>query len=72
MASSAQAGASVRIAPEEVKRHLSAGEAVTFLDSRNPSAWAASNVKIPGAVNIDAGQLRVDPQWPRERLTVVY
>jgi rhodanese-related sulfurtransferase len=72
MANSAQAGASVRIDPEEVKRLLSSGEAMTVIDARNPSAWAASNVKIPGAVHVDAGQLRVDPQWPKQRLTVVY
>jgi rhodanese-related sulfurtransferase len=72
MANSAETSASLRIDPEEVKRHLSSGEAMTVLDSRSPSAWAASNVKIPGAVHVDAGQLRVDPHWPKDRLTVVY
>jgi len=72
MANSAQAGASLRMDADELKRLLTSGQPITVLDSRNPSAWAASNVKIPGAVHVDAGQLRVDPQWPRDRLTVVY
>ena len=63
---------SLRIDPQELKDRLTAGEPVTILDSRNPEAWNASDRKLPGAVRVDANQLRIEPSWPRDQLVVAY
>jgi rhodanese-related sulfurtransferase len=41
-----------RITVDELKRRLDSGEEFTFLDVRNPQAWADSDVKLPGAVRM--------------------
>ena len=61
-----------RISAEDAKRRLEAGEPATILDVRNPQVWGSSNVKIRGAIRLDANQPRVDPAWPKNQLTVVY
>ena len=63
---------SLRIDPEEVKRRIASGQAVTILDARAPQAWESSDVKVRGAVRVRPDQFRVDPAWPRDQLTVVY
>ena len=41
-----------KLAPDQVKAKLDAGEPVTFLDDRSSKAWGASDVKIPGALRV--------------------
>ena len=41
---------SSRLTVDDVKRRLDRGEKVTFINTRNPIAWTASKVKVPGAV----------------------
>jgi rhodanese-related sulfurtransferase len=41
-----------RITVDELKRRMDSGEEFTFLDVRNPQAWADSDVKLPGAVRM--------------------
>jgi rhodanese-related sulfurtransferase len=63
----------VRTTPEQVMARLARGERIVFLDSRNPKAWAASDVKIPGAIRVEADRVRdhmVDV--PRGRTIVAY
>jgi rhodanese-related sulfurtransferase len=52
---------------------LDRGDPVTFVDSRNPIAWASSKVKIPGARRIPLDEV---PQHldvlPRDQQVVVY
>jgi rhodanese-related sulfurtransferase len=62
----------LRISADDVKARVAAGESVTVLDVRNPKVWDAGNVKIRGAIRVSPDQLRIDPAWPRDRLTVVY
>jgi len=45
---------------------------MTILDARAPSAWESSNMKIPGAIRVEADHVRPDPHWPRDQMTVVY
>ena len=66
------AAQSLRISPADLKTRLDAGEAATILDTRNPHAWQSSDVKIRGAIRVDAHDFRVDPAWPKDQLTVVY
>ena len=63
---------SLRILAPEVKARLDAGEPVLFLDARSAKAWAASKVKVCGAVRIRPLLLVVDPAWDRAHLTVIY
>jgi rhodanese-related sulfurtransferase len=61
------------ITSEEVKRRMDAGEAVLFIDARNPTAWASSNEKLPGALRIPAAEVpsRLS-ELPRGRPIVAY
>jgi rhodanese-related sulfurtransferase len=62
----------LRVRPEDVKAHLEAGQPMTILDVRSPAAWDSSNLKIPGAIRVEADHFRPDPHWPRDQTTVVY
>jgi rhodanese-related sulfurtransferase len=46
-----------RISAGDAYKLFSSGRPVVFLDVRNPTAWAESNQKIPGAVRIPVDQL---------------
>ncbi len=64
-----------RILPEEVARRMAEGERVVFVDSRNPTAWANSDRRLPGAVRVPSD--RVDQvvsqgMVPRGGLIVAY
>jgi rhodanese-related sulfurtransferase len=43
-----------RISPQEAYALVGLGQKVTFLDSRNPKAWAESAEQIPGAIRVPA------------------
>jgi rhodanese-related sulfurtransferase len=49
--------ASIRISPEEANALVLSGGKVIFLDSRNPTAWAESETKIPGAIRTPVGEV---------------
>lgn len=57
----------------EVQALLDRGEPVTFIDSRNPIAWASSKLKIRGAhrVPIDEVPHHVH-ELPRDQRLIVY
>ena len=62
-----------RVTPDEVKQRMDRGEKFTFVDSRNPTAWRESNVKLPGAIRMtpeDAGKHVGD--LPRDRTIITY
>jgi rhodanese-related sulfurtransferase len=62
-----------RITAEDVKARLARGEPVVFLDSRNPKAWAESDVKVPGAIRVEADHVRSHlSEIPRGRPIVAY
>ncbi|HKQ75680.1 MAG TPA: rhodanese-like domain-containing protein [Blastocatellia bacterium] len=57
MAQATQQESVRRVTAEEVMRRLDRGEAVVFVDSRNPQAWSQSKEKLPGAIRIPAGEV---------------
>lgn len=58
---------------EQVQDLLARGEPLTFIDSRNPIAWGASNAKLPGAIRVPIDDVeRYLPTLPRDRRLVVY
>ena len=59
--------------PEDVKARLARGEPIVFIDSRNPKAWAESDVKITGAIRVEADRVRDHlSEIPRGRPIVAY
>jgi hypothetical protein len=65
-------GRKLRIFREDVKARLVGGEALTVLDVRGEKAWESSGEKIRGAIRVSPEHFRVDPAWPKDRLTVAY
>ena len=63
----------VRVTAEQVMARLARGEAIVFIDSRNPKAWSESDIKLPGAIRVDAGRVRDHlAEIPRGRPIVAY
>ena len=70
-ASSQPAVRTIRIQADDLKRRLETRQAITILDARAKQAWDGSDAKIPGAVRVNPSDFRIDPSWPKHRLTVV-
>ncbi len=65
---------SLRISVDEIRRRMNAGEQFTFVDVRNPQAWAESNEKLPGAVRVPLDSLDKDTlrSIPKDKPIVTY
>jgi rhodanese-related sulfurtransferase len=63
----------LRITVEELRRRMEACEDFTFVDVRNPQAWAESDVKLPEAVRVphDQAEQRLS-KIPRNKSVVAY
>jgi rhodanese-related sulfurtransferase len=77
MAKATQQGTVDRVTAEEVMRRMDRGEAVIFVDTRNPQAWSESNEKLPGAIRIPAGEVErhlneIPKSGPKDRWIVTY
>jgi rhodanese-related sulfurtransferase len=46
-----------RITTDELTERLNRGEEFTFVDTRNPTAWADSDKKLPNALRIPAEEV---------------
>jgi rhodanese-related sulfurtransferase len=42
----------LRIAVDELRKRMEAGEDFVLIDTRNPQAWAESDVKLPEAIRV--------------------
>jgi rhodanese-related sulfurtransferase len=62
-----------RVTVDEVKERMDRGEAFTFIDTRNPKAWAEAETKLPGALRIPADEIdqHLD-EIPRDRTVISY
>ncbi len=62
-----------RIAAEELRRRMEDGEGFTFVDVRNPQAWADADVMAPGAIRVRMDQFEENPPAiPRDKPIVIY
>ena len=62
-----------RITTDEVKERLDRGEEFTFIDTRNPTAWAESDKKLPNAMRVPADQLAQHlNEIPKDRTVITY
>ena len=50
-------GTPTSLTVEEVKGRRDSGAAVTFVDARNPQAWASATAILPGAVRVPADEV---------------
>ena len=62
-----------RITIDEVKKRMDKGEPILFVDTRNPTNWGESDVKLPGALRIHFSELEQHlDELPRDRQIVTY
>jgi rhodanese-related sulfurtransferase len=58
---------------EDVAERIDRGERPVFVDTRNPQAWAESDVKLPGALRIPLDEIDSRRgEIPRGRAVVTY
>jgi rhodanese-related sulfurtransferase len=62
-----------RITTDEVKERMARGEQFAFVDTRNPTAWAESDQKLPNAIRIPADELNQHlHEIPHDRAVLTY
>ena len=62
-----------RVTVDEVKERMNRGEVFTFIDTRNPKAWAEADTKLPDAIRIPADEVEQHlDQIPRDRTVITY
>ena len=62
-----------RITVDEVRERLERGEEFAFLDTRNPTAWAEADKKLPHAIRVPAEELAAHlNEIPRDRAVITY
>ncbi|MCI0616893.1 hypothetical protein L0244_28270 [bacterium] len=62
-----------RVTVDEVRTRMERGEPFTFIDSRNPTAWGESNIKLPGAIRIPADEFEQHlSEIPKDKVVIVY
>jgi len=66
-------GEARRITVGEIKRRTEAREEFTFIDVRNPEAWAQSDTMLPEAIRAPIDKLEENlPRIPKEKPVVAY
>ena len=62
-----------RVTVDEVKARMDRGEVFTFIDTRNPTAWAEAQTKLPGAIRVPADEVEEHlDEIPRDRTAITY
>ena len=62
-----------RVTVDEISERLDRGEMFTFVDTRNPKAWAEAETKLPGAIRIPADEVEEHlAQIPHDRTVITY
>jgi hypothetical protein len=62
-----------RVTAEDVLGRLQRGERVYFVDTRNPQAWGAADVKLPEAIRVPVDEVDKHlADMPRDRAIVTY
>jgi rhodanese-related sulfurtransferase len=62
-----------RITIKELQRRMDAGEDFTVIDTRNPKAWAESDIMLPEAIRFPPDKLEENlSKIPKDRPIVAY
>lgn len=65
--------ATSKLSPREVKARMDRGEALVFIDARNPRAWQEATTKLPGAIRVPADDVADHlGEIPRDRTVIAY
>ena len=68
-----QAMEATRVTIDEVTARMDRGEQFTFVDARNPDAWAEAETKLPGAIRVPADQVEQHlSEIPHDRTVITY
>ena len=63
----------LRITIDELRKRMEAGEDFTLVDTRNPQAWAQSDVMVPEAIRVPVDKLEQHIQEiPNDKPIVAY
>ena len=63
----------LRIGIDQLKQRVKAGEDIIFIDTRNPQAWAQSDVMLPKAIRVQMDDLdKHIYEIPKDRTIVAY
>jgi rhodanese-related sulfurtransferase len=62
-----------RVTTDELKARMDRGEQFTFVDTRNPQAWAESDKKLPNAIRVPADEVAEHlSEIPTDRAVITY
>ena len=62
-----------RVTVDEIKERMDRGEQFTFVDSRNPQAWAEAETKLPGAIRVPADEVEQHlAEIPHNKTVITY
>ena len=62
-----------RVTIDEIKERMDRGEQFTFVDTRNPQAWAEAETKLPGAIRVPADEVEQHlAEIPHDRTVITY
>jgi rhodanese-related sulfurtransferase len=63
----------LRIGIEDLRKRMESGEDFVFIDTRNPQAWAQSDVTLPNAIRVPVDNFEeyLD-KIPRNKSIVAY
>ena len=62
-----------RVTTDEVRERMDRGEEFAFVDTRNPTAWAESDKKLPNAIRVPAEELNQHlDEIPKDRAVITY
>jgi len=62
-----------RVTADEIHARMNRGEDIFFIDTRNPTAWSESDLKLPGAIHVPADQVNQHlSEIPRDCTVVTY
>jgi len=62
-----------RVTVDELKERIAREEELAFVDTRNPTAWAGAETKLPAAIRVPADEVgeHLD-QIPKDRTVITY
>jgi rhodanese-related sulfurtransferase len=62
-----------RVTVDELKERIAREEEFAFVDTRNPTAWAEAETKLPGAIRVPADEVGEHlGQIPKDRTVITY
>lgn len=62
-----------RVTVDEVRERMERGEQFSFIDARNPTAWAEAETKLPGALRVPDDEVEQHlADIPHDRTAITY